>query len=128
MSFCTANTLFGSILASEPEAIVLAYSTPREDLQSLGSGLRISSDDFDSVGELYLEDDFWQLRPNFHKKRRLRSVIEFKRGVPFRHVVLLFIRGKGNYSFQRKFFGGHFRCDHQKLEIASLVTLFLQML
>jgi hypothetical protein len=68
MSFCTANTLFGSILASEPEAIVLAYSTPQAGFQPLGSALSISSGDFDSVGELYLEDDFWQLRPNFHKK------------------------------------------------------------
>ena len=56
------------------------------NLQPLGSGLRISSDDLDSVGEFCLEDDFWQLRPNFHKKRLLRSVIVFKSGVLFRHV------------------------------------------
>ena len=34
MSFCTANTLFGSILASELEAIVLGYSTPSSGLSA----------------------------------------------------------------------------------------------
>jgi hypothetical protein len=87
---------------------------PRAGLQPLGSGLSISSDDFDSVGELYLEDDFWQLRPDFHKKWQLRSVIVFKSGVLFRRVVLFLISGKGNFPFQPKFFGSHFDCDHQK--------------
>jgi len=59
---------------------------PQAGLQPLGSGRSISSDDFDSVGELYLEDDFSQLRLNFRKKRRLRSVILFKSVVLFRRV------------------------------------------
>ena len=97
---------------------MLAYSAPSSvRIQPLGSGLRTSSDSFDSVGELYLEDDFWQLRPNFHKKRRLKSVIAFKSGVLFRRAALFLISSKENLSFQPKFFGSHFRCDCQKVEI-----------
>ncbi len=53
---------------------MLAYPPP----QAAPSRARTSSDGFDFVGELYLEDDSWQLRPEFHKKRRLKSVIVFK--------------------------------------------------
>ncbi len=42
MSFCTANTLFGSILASEPEAIVLAYSTSLKRASSRSAAARAS--------------------------------------------------------------------------------------
>jgi hypothetical protein len=59
---------------------VLAYPPP----QAAPSRARTSSDGFDFVGELYLEDDSWQLRPEFHKKRRLKSVIVFKTSVPSR--------------------------------------------
>ena len=47
---------------------MLAYSARRRaDRQPLGGSWSIPSDDFDSVYELYLEDDFWQLSVGWGK-------------------------------------------------------------
>ena len=69
---------------------MLAFSTPSSGPPAARQRLELSSDGFDSVAELYLEDDFWQLRQNLHKRRRLKSVIVFKSGVLFRRVARFF--------------------------------------
>jgi hypothetical protein len=47
---------------------VLAYSTPSSGLPPARQRLEHLVGRFRFRRELYLEDDFWQLRPNFHKK------------------------------------------------------------
>jgi hypothetical protein len=78
MSFCTVKTLSVQFLLQSRWLLCWHIPPPQAGFQPLGSGLRNSSGDSHSVGEVYLEDNFWQLRPNFHKKRRLKSVIVFK--------------------------------------------------
>src|SRR4029077_7954102 len=68
MSFCTVKTLSVQFLLQSRRLLCWHIPPPQAGFQPLGSGLSISSGDFDSVGEVYLEDDFLQLRPNFHKK------------------------------------------------------------
>jgi hypothetical protein len=78
MSFCTVKTLSVQFLLQSRWLLCWHIPPPQAGFQPLGSGLRNSSEHFDSVGQVYLEDNFWQLTPNFHKKRRLKSVIVFK--------------------------------------------------